>query len=133
MNNFTICKFYIKKKRINNNKFYPRIILSTTLYCKAPPLCLDLKRKQALSWGQFHRWFWAPTPNFRTLHPTFEKLFTVAKVQRKVQKFGVESKTVYEIDPWSKHSLVILLPKFEVTSHFRFFKFFNFNRTSKIF
>ena len=45
------------------------------------------------------------------LRPTFEKLFTVSKVQCKAQKTGAkdrhgaqktgpECKTVYEIDPW---------------------------------
>ena len=33
------------------------------------------------------------------LCPTFAKLFTVLKVQRKTQKISLRSKTVYEIDP----------------------------------
>ena len=33
--------------------------------------------------GRFHKRFCAPTPNFRTLRPTFEKLFTGAKARRK--------------------------------------------------
>ena len=33
------------------------------------------------------------------LRPTFEKLFTSAKVWPKVQKIGVGRKTVYEINP----------------------------------
>ena len=33
------------------------------------------------------------------LHPTFEKLFTGIKVQRKAQKIGVGFKTVNEIKP----------------------------------
>ena len=37
---------------------------------------------------------------FVPLRPTFEKLFTGAKVWRKARKFGVGHKTVYEIDPW---------------------------------
>ena len=43
--------------------------------------------------------FCTPTPNFRALRPTFEKLFTGTKVWRKARKFGVGRKTVYEIDP----------------------------------
>ena len=35
--------------------------------------------------GRFHKRFCAPTPNFRTLRPTFEKLFTGAKVRRRAQ------------------------------------------------
>ena len=35
------------------------------------------------------------------LHPTFEKLFTGAKVQHKAQKIGVGGKTVYDINPSS--------------------------------
>ena len=38
--------------------------------------------------GQFHKQFCAPTPNFHALRPTFEKLFTGAKVRRKAQKMG---------------------------------------------
>ena len=34
-----------------------------------------------------------------TLGPTFEKLFTGAKVQHRAQKIGVGGKTVYEIEP----------------------------------
>ena len=49
--------------------------------------------------GRFHKQFCAPTPNFRALCPTFEKLFTDAKVRRKAQKMGVGRKTIYEIDP----------------------------------
>ena len=42
----------------------------------------------------------APMPNFRALRPTFEKLFTGAKVQRKAQKMGAGRETFYEINPW---------------------------------
>ena len=37
--------------------------------------------------------------NFRTLRPTFEKLFTCANVGQSAQKIGAGRKTVYEIDP----------------------------------
>ena len=33
------------------------------------------------------------------MHPTFEKLFTGAKVRRNALKFGVGRKTFYEIEP----------------------------------
>ena len=49
--------------------------------------------------GQFHKQFCAPTPNFHALRPTFEKLFTGAKVRRKAQKMGAGRETFYEIDP----------------------------------
>ena len=52
-----------------------------------------------LSSGQFHIRFCAPTPNFRALRPTFEKIFIGTKVQRKVQKMGAGRETFYEIDP----------------------------------
>ena len=49
--------------------------------------------------GRFHKWCCALTPNFCALCPTFEKLFTGAKVRCKAQTIGVGRKTVYEIDP----------------------------------
>ena len=51
-----------------------------------------------LNRGQFHKLFCALTPNFCTLRPTFEKLFTGAKVWCKAQKMGVGHKAVYKID-----------------------------------
>ena len=39
-----------------------------------------------------------PYPNFCTLRPTFEKLFTGVKVWCKAQKMGVGHKAVYKID-----------------------------------
>ena len=48
---------------------------------------------------QFHKRFCAPMPNFCALRQTFEKLFTGAKLWRKVQKKGVGCKSVFEIDP----------------------------------
>ena len=53
-----------------------------------------------LVWGQFHKRFCALTPNFCTLRPIFEKLFTRKKVGPTMWKFGVGRKKVYEIDPW---------------------------------
>ena len=57
----------------------------------------------ALLWTGYKLWIYnalyTPTPNFRALRPTFDKLFTGAKVQRKAQKIGVGRKSVYEIDP----------------------------------
>ena len=50
--------------------------------------------------GQFHKLIYALRPAICALRPTFEKLFTDAKVRRKAQKIGVWHKTVYEIDPW---------------------------------
>ena len=49
--------------------------------------------------GPFHKPFWALTPNFCALRPTFEKLLGGVKVWRRAQKFGVRRKMVYEIDP----------------------------------
>ena len=49
--------------------------------------------------GWFHKRFCTLTPNFRTLRPTFEKLFTGAKVQCREQKFGLGRKTVNEFNP----------------------------------
>ena len=46
--------------------------------------------------------------SFAPLCPTFEKLFTGAKVWRKAQKFGIGRKTVYEIDPRSANLLNLL-------------------------
>ena len=44
-------------------------------------------------------------PNFRTLGPTFEKIFTGAKVQSKAQKIGVGRKSVYEIETLSEYRM----------------------------
>ena len=52
-----------------------------------------------ITWGRFHKRFCTLTPNFRALHPTFEKLFTGANVGRRAQKVGAGRKTVYEMDP----------------------------------
>ena len=41
-------------------------------------------------------------PTFTPLRPTYEKLFTGAKVRRKAQKIGVGRKSVYETDPMDK-------------------------------
>ena len=49
--------------------------------------------------GRFHKGFCAVTPNFCALRPTFEKLFTGAKVRRKAQTMGAGCETFYEIDP----------------------------------
>ena len=49
--------------------------------------------------GRFHKGFYALTPNFCALRPTFEKLFTGAKVRRKAQTMGAGRETFYEIDP----------------------------------
>ena len=57
-------------------------------------------RKLLQHCGRFHKWFCAPTPNFRALRPSFEKLFTGAKVRRKAQKMGAGCETFYEINPW---------------------------------
>ena len=50
-------------------------------------------------WGQFHKWFCTLTPNFCTLGPTFEKLFTGPNDGRRARKFGAGRKTVYEMEP----------------------------------
>ena len=47
--------------------------------------------------GLSHKWFSALTPNFCAMPPTFEMLFSCAKVRRKARKFCVGGKTVYEI------------------------------------
>ena len=39
-----------------------------------------------------------PMPNFRALHPTFEKLFCCVKAWQRAQKFGVRAQNG-EIDP----------------------------------
>ena len=44
------------------------------------------------------------------LGPTFEELFSGAKVLRKAQKIGVGHKTAYEIDPWVMHGTALFLP-----------------------
>ena len=49
--------------------------------------------------GRFHKLSYALRQTICALRLTFEKLFTDAKVWRKVQKIGVGCKTVYEIDP----------------------------------
>ena len=60
-------------------------------------------KKQVTAWmlamGRFHKLIYALCQTICALRPTFEKLFTGAKVQRKAQKISVERKTVYEIDP----------------------------------
>ena len=49
--------------------------------------------------GLFYKLFCVLLQAICALRPTFEKLFTGAKVGRKAQKVGVGRKTVYEIDP----------------------------------
>ena len=51
-------------------------------------------------WGQFHKLFCTPMPNFCTLCPTFENLFIGSNVQRKARKFDLGRKSVHEIGPW---------------------------------
>ena len=52
--------------------------------------------------GQFYKLIYALRQTIWALRPTFEKLFTSAKVWRKVQKIAVGRKTVYEIGPKSQ-------------------------------
>ena len=67
------------------------------------------------SWGLFHKLIYALRQTIYALHPTFEKLFTGAKVQHKAQKIGVGRKTVYEISLWNFGQIFIFrtfLPDF---------------------
>ena len=59
-------------------------------------------------WGRFHKLICAIRHTVGALRPTYEKLFTGAKVRRKVQKIAVWRKTVYEIDPWSEVTVLHL-------------------------
>ena len=87
-------KILNEKQSHHLEKGFPFYKLERNALCQVS-LC------SSLIWGQFHKRFCAPTPNFCALCPTFEKLFTGAKVRRKVQKFGLGRETVYEIDPRS--------------------------------
>ena len=49
--------------------------------------------------GRFRKMIYALRQTICALRPTFEKLFTGAKVQHKGQKISVGRQTVYEIDP----------------------------------
>ena len=48
---------------------------------------------------KYHKLIHAMRQTICALRPTFEKLFTGAKVRRKAQKIDVGRKIVYEIDP----------------------------------
>ena len=54
--------------------------------------------------GQFNELIYTLRQTISALCPTFEKLFTGAKVWHKAQKIGKKSKTAYEINPWSNVS-----------------------------
>ena len=50
--------------------------------------------------GRFHKLFYALRQTISAQRPTFEKLFTGAKVKWEAQKDDVRHKTVHEIDLW---------------------------------
>ena len=75
----------------NKVKILPSRFLIGILYCAIDITRRPFKIKSGVDFIN----------GFAPLRPTFEKLFTGAKVRRKAQKFVAGHKTVYEIDPWT--------------------------------